>query len=91
MTEDNDIAVVIMPQAWSDLYEIAKPFLKSMAEWGQKHEQPLAVAEGAVWGMAQLLYEMGDGCDCDVCTLTAEAVADELSERMTTRRVGALH
>lgn len=82
MREDKYQAVVITPDAWVELYEIIRPFVVGLSEWGQKNDQPLSVALGIVFGVASVMATIGNACDCDACEYTADTVAGELFDRM---------
>lgn len=75
-------AIVITPEAWNELYAMLKPFITELAAWGVKHEQPVSVPVGVIWGAAEITHRLGNGCTCPVCEATVEAIADELVDRM---------
>jgi hypothetical protein len=82
MTDEEYRAVVITPQAWNELYALLKPLLTGLGEWGTKHDVPVSVAVGVMWGASQIVADMGNFCDCPLCSSVADAVADELFDRM---------
>jgi hypothetical protein len=73
--------VTITPEAWGELYKIVADTLERMALWGQAFEQPPAVAVGAFAGMAEILADGTNACDCSACVYVADAFADELVSR----------
>lgn len=82
MTEEEYRAVVVTPEAWGELYALLQPLILNLSKWGMKHDQPVPVVIGAAWGVAQIIAEIGDYCDCPLCEATAEAISDELVARM---------
>lgn len=80
--DDVEKLAEITPAAWADLYALLKPFIMDMAAWGQKHDQPIAVAVGVTIGASEIIGKIGNGCACPVCEAVINAVADELVERM---------
>jgi len=84
MSDEDFKAVVITPEAWEDVYRTVQPFLLGLTDWGVKHDQPVAVAVGIALGVATVLEESGNACDCEVCRFTMERIADEFTERMLT-------
>ena len=80
--DDADKLVEIKPDAWEDLYALLKPFIMDMAAWGQKHDQPMAVAIGVMIGTSKIMGRMGNACGCAACEAVSDAIADELVERM---------
>lgn len=82
MNDDKYTSIVITPDAWNELYGLLQPFIKSLAKWGMDHDQPLSVAVGVAWGVADVVAETGDACDCEVCQEVSHRVANELVDRM---------
>lgn len=80
--DDVEKLVEIKPDAWEDLYALLKPFISDMAAWGQKHDQPMAVAIGIMIGTSEIMGQMGKACGCTACEAVSNAIADELIERM---------
>lgn len=80
--DDEINAVVITPEAWGELYAVIKPFIKGLAEWGAKFEQPMPVAVGVAVGVGGIIGESGDVCTCPICEEITDRIAEELMDRM---------
>lgn len=84
-------AISVTPDAWHDLYAIFRPLLIGMSEWGEKHNMPLAVAVGALYGVSEVMHRAGNGCDCDICVAVSDAVAEEVIDRMLEPMLAVRH
>ena len=81
MTEHTD-AISVTPEAWEEFFDLSKPLLVALYQWAEKHNMPLAVAVGALYGLSEVAHRGGNGCDCAICLAVSTAVADEVSTRM---------
>ena len=74
--------ISVEPEAWEELYKLLMPLIGSVTEWGLKHDMPIAIMRGAVFGAAQVIHAVGAGCDCETCHDAAAQMAAEVEIRI---------